>query len=155
MTPLTRTIEVDFDVHQRIEAARRGFNDLPNAVLRRLLGIDRDDTDNQSFVENPVEAPPTHSGASWAKQGVQLYDGTELRVEYAEVVAHGRVSGGRLVFNGAEYDSPSRAAMEVVRERRETPVNINGWKHLFAREPIHGSWESLDQLRDRQLRLAN
>lgn len=35
-----RSIEIDFDVHKRIEMERTSFAETPNAVLRRLLGID-------------------------------------------------------------------------------------------------------------------
>ena len=34
-----RTIKIDFDIHKRIEMERRGFDDPPNAALRRLLGL--------------------------------------------------------------------------------------------------------------------
>jgi hypothetical protein len=35
-----QTIEIDFDVHKRIELERTSFTETPNAVLRRLLSID-------------------------------------------------------------------------------------------------------------------
>ena len=35
-----RSVEIDLDVHKRIELAREGFSETPNAVLRRLLGVD-------------------------------------------------------------------------------------------------------------------
>lgn len=149
MTSATRNIEIDFDVHRRIEAERRSFDDPPNAVLRRLLGIDGND-DNPLEHSSPAQAPealPPDPEASWTKKGLRLRAGTELKVKYSEVEVYGRVAQGRLAFDGGSYDAPSKAVMEVVRERRGNAVSINGWKHLYVREPGHGSWMALDQLR--------
>ena len=33
------TIEIDFDIHKRIEMERQSFTESPNDVLRRLLGL--------------------------------------------------------------------------------------------------------------------
>lgn len=42
-----RTIEVDFDIHQLIELERRNFEETPNDVLRRLLGLSGPNTAEQ------------------------------------------------------------------------------------------------------------
>ena len=146
MASLMRTIEVDFEVHQLIEANRRGFDDPANAVLRRLLRIDGKDI-NHSPTETTPETASKYPDGSWTKRGVHLDSGAELKVSYAEVEAYGRVDGGRLMFDGKGYDAPSPAVMEVVAVRRGKSVSINGWKHLYVRESMHGSWFSLDQLR--------
>jgi hypothetical protein len=147
MASLTRTIEIDFDVHRHIEAARQGFDDPPNAVLRRLLGINNNDTGSQENSSATPGAASTDLGVPWTRKGILLPGGTELQVRYAEVKADGRVTGGKLVLNGKEFDAPSKAVIEVVAQHRGSPVSINGWKHLYARQPGHRSWMSLDHLR--------
>ena len=37
---MKRTIKIDLDVHRRIEAGRKSFDENENAILRRLLGLD-------------------------------------------------------------------------------------------------------------------
>ena len=143
MNTLRRTIEIDFDVHQAIEAERRGFDDPPNSALRRLLKLG-----------SPIgSSPPMDSASanvdSWTGKGVTLPEGTELQVKYAEVEARGRVIGGKLNFDGKGFSRPSPAVMTAIEHVRGDRVNVNGWMYVHAKPPGAEIWTSLAQLRDR------
>lgn len=140
-----RTIEVDWQVRQVIEAERQAYDDPPNAALRRLLGID--------LPERPADvsaSPDTGTGsASWNWKGVTLPEGTELRVKYSEVLAGGHVAKGLLTFDGEDFKTPSQAVMAVVARRRGTSTSINGWKHLHVRLPEESRFKPLSQVREK------
>lgn len=143
MSSLMRSIEVDFEVHQAIELERTGFDDPPNSALRRLLKLDPPD---KPTVQKPVA---TDGGKLWTKRGVELRDGTELRVKYSEVEAIGRVLRGKLTFDGSPFRTPSAAVAAVVERRRGSKVTVNGWDYVYARRPGEREWRSLAQLRSR------
>ena len=146
-----RKIEIDFDVHQKIEAARTSFDDPPNAALRRLLGLRPpkqalSENDATARMQGEVIGPPN---AEWRSKGVALPDGTELHVDYSEVSASGRVVGGRLSFHSKTFRTPSAAVMSVVETARGSAVSaINGWKYLYARLPGEDNWMPLNKIRE-------
>ena len=153
-----RTIEIDFDVHKKIESERRSFEDPPNAVLRRLLGLGEatDSAEASQEIGHVVREGVTQASAGvaprtdygWRGKGVTLPTGTRVLVRYSEVEEEGCVTGGHLTFSGEAYNSPSRAAMAVVqRHRHGRLVNINGWRHIYARVAGESEWKSLDHLR--------
>ena len=154
-----RSIEVDFDVHQAIEAERRSFAETPNAALRRLLGLREaaGDTDNDGSAVGPNEpnrvteqglGPGTPLPKAWRSKGLTLAEGTALMLKYSEVREPGSVSDGNLVFNGEGYSSPSPAAMDVVqRHRGGGPVSINGWLYVYAQRNGESQWRTLADLR--------
>ena len=143
MNALRRTIEIDFDVHQAIEAERRGFDDPPNSALRRLLKL------GSPTGSSPPIRPALANEDSWTKKGVTLPEGTELHVKYAEVEAHGRIIEGKLNFDGKGFSRPSPAVMTVIEHVRGDRVHVNGWMYVYAKRPGEESWTSLAQLRDR------
>ncbi len=59
-----KSIDIDFDVYQAIVANQSGFDETPNAVLRRLLGLKAADATEPS--ERPV-VPHSHEHASVAE----------------------------------------------------------------------------------------
>ena len=151
MNTQMRTIEVDWQVRQMIEAERRAYDDPPNAALRRLLGIDP--AERPLDVSAISEAHYIGTGsASWNWKGVTLPEGTELRVEYSEVRAGGHVARGLLTFDGEGYKAPSQAVMAVVARRRgnsAAPTSINGWQYLHALLPGESRFEPLAQVREK------
>ena len=129
----TRTIEIDFDVHQRIETERKSFEDPPNAALRRLLGLGPPKQDPATNLPSKLVGQPR---AGWKSKGVTLPDGTEIQVSYSEVRASGTVASGHLTFDGKAFRTPSSAVMDVVATARGSAVSaINGWRYLYARLP--------------------
>lgn len=141
-----RTIEIDFDVHQAIEAERRGFDDSPNAALRRLLRLGPAVEPEGGFEDMaaPPLAPP---GRRWVWKGVALPDGTELRLKHPKAKARGRVVHGELNFDGKGYRTPSRAVAEVIRAATGDRSSANGWIHMFAKRPGDESWRPLNEIR--------
>lgn len=146
-----RKIEIDFDVHQKIEAARKSFDDPPNAALRRLLDLGPPKqalsaNDATERMRGNIAGPPN---AEWRSKGVVLPDGTELLVDYSEVSASGQIVGGRLSFHGKTFRTPSAAVMSVVENARGSAVSaINGWKYLYARLPGEDNWMPLNKIRE-------
>lgn len=145
-----RKIEIDFDVHQKIEAARMSFDDPPNAALRRLLGLGspKQAPSGNDATERVPDKIAERPNAEWRSKGVVLPDGTELLVDYSEVRASGRVVGGRLSINGELFRTPSAAVMSAVEAARGSAVSaINGWKYLYARLPGEDEWTRMSNFR--------
>ena len=130
-----RTIEIDFEVHKRIELERQSFAESPNAVLRRLLQI-----------EGP---PPTipREGRPWAGKGVTLPHGTELRMEYNGRVHTGVIQNGAWVVEGDIYSSPSAAAGGVARTKSGKSTSLDGWIYWQAKRPGDAEWAGIATLR--------
>ncbi len=121
-----RTIEIDFDIHKRIEAARNSFAESPNAVLRRLLNVN-----------GAVAVPSANgtSGRSWSSKGVTLPHGTEVRMEYGGQVHVGAIRQGTWVVEGKEYKSPSAAAGGSARTKEGSSPSLDGWLYWQAKRP--------------------
>ena len=71
-----REIEIDLDVHRKIEAGRQSFRESENTILRRLLGIDA----KASAVARPT-APrtPRSSGAYSTALGGTFIEANSLK----------------------------------------------------------------------------
>ena len=146
-----RTIEVDWQVWQVIEAERRGFDEPRNVALRRLLGIAPPELRPEGASDSPEVRQIGVSSTSWNWKGVTLAEGTELRVAYSEVRADGHVARGQLIFDGEGFKTPSQAVMAVVARRRRTssPLSINGWQYLQVLLPGEDRFKPLSQLREK------
>ena len=140
MSTQMRSIEVDFKVHQAIEAERRSFNESPNTALRRLL--------NLGPPEQAGREESTLAGFGWTKSGVTLAEGTRIEVRYSEVRVRGSVSAGQLTLEGHKYRTPSAAVTDIIRQRRGKAVNVNGWKHLYV-SLADGRWVPIAELKVR------
>lgn len=133
-----RTIEVDFDVHKRIELERQSFAETPNAVLRRLLNIDSG---------QPTPKPITPVGRTWAGKGVTLSHGTELRMEYNGRVHTGIIQHGAWMVEGGQYKSPSAAAGGVARTKDGKRTSLDGWIYWQVKRPGDTDWIGIGELR--------
>ena len=152
MSVQVRTVEVDWQVWQVIEAERRGFDEPRNVALRRLLGIDPPELGPAGAPDSPqAHYGIGASGRSWNWKGVTLPEGTELRVAYSEVQADGRVTEGLLNFDGEGFKTPSQAVMAVVARRRRTSSapSINGWQYLHVSLPGETGFKPLLRLREK------
>lgn len=136
----TRTIEIDFDVHKHLEAARTSFSETPNETLKRILGIERCASDAPS--------PNVPQGRPWAWKGVELAHGTELRMDYNGRQHSGIVRNGIWVVESKEYSSPS-AACSVARTKDGRSTPLDGWKYWYVRQPGQMRWTLIDKLRKR------
>ena len=127
----TRQIDIDFDVHKLIEQQRRSFEESPNDVLRRLLGVGP-----VRIVEGEIDRKKQGLNA----RGVFLPAGMKLRktlkgkTHYAEIVDEG------IKYGSKSFASPSAAACEAA-------VNtVNGWK-FWHYERAPGDWVRLTNLK--------
>jgi hypothetical protein len=152
-----RTIEIDFEVHKRIELERRGFTETPNAVLRRLLKIDetvavsKGSATDQRASNVHHRAPNTIStpfgGAPWSGKRVTLPHGTLVQMEYNGRQHSGSIQDGLWVVEGGQYKSPSAAAGGVARTRRGKPTSLDGWIYWRVKRPGDTEWIAIQQLR--------
>lgn len=141
--PQLRTIEIDFDIHKQIEAARKSFDEPPYIALRRLLRL-------PPPVDEPFSSEPeTPSGRSWAESKVELPHGTLLRMEYnrGKQIYEGKIINGKWVVNGRTFDSPSGAASELALTKKGRPTKLNGWLYWKVKRPGEAEWKLLRDLR--------
>lgn len=132
-----RTIEIDFDVHKKIEAERTSFSESPNDVLRRLLRLGN---------ATATEAAKGR-GRSWSGKGVTLPDGTELRMEYNGRRYAGTISDGEWLVEGKRFKSPSAAAGGVAVTKDGTHTRLDGWNYWSVKRPGDGDWIAIRTLR--------
>ena len=135
----TRTIEIDFDVHKRLEAERTSFSESANETLRRLLGIK---TNPINILD--VGAPNTRP---WSWKGVELPHGTELKMDYNGSQYLGIVKNGVWVVENEEFNSPSAAAGGVARTKDGKSTSLDGWNYWFVKAPGQSRWTSINKLR--------
>ena len=153
MTLKTRSISIDFAIHKLIEANRNSFEESPNDVLRRLLGLPK------SPVPTPLALRKSGlnsfgngrtSGRSWCYGGVELPAGTELSLDYPGVKKEvsGVVHNGVWEIEGEQFSSPSRAAITIVSRERGEDISLNGWLYWKIRCPGETEWIALNSLRN-------
>jgi hypothetical protein len=132
-----RTIEIDFDIHKRIELERKSFSETDNAVLRRLLKIEG---------SSPISTPNLN-GRAWSGKGVDLPHGTELRMEYNGCQYTGVINNGIWQVDGKEFKSPSAAAGGVALTKDGRRTSLDGWIYWKAKRPGDTRWKAISQLR--------
>lgn len=134
-----RSVDIDFDVHKRIELARESFSETPNAVLRRLLGLDA------CQAAHKVSAAATMR--AWTGKGVQLPHGTRLRMDYNGRTHEGEILDGSWLIEGQMYSSPSAAAGGVALTKDGKRTNLDGWLYWWALLPDKETWIKLSEMR--------
>ena len=137
----TRTIEIDFDVHKRLETERVSFSETANDTLRRILGIENRST---KVIDMPAPA-----GRPWSGKGVELPHGTELKMDYNGHQYTGRISNGIWIVEDKEFTSPSSAASGVGLTKEGKLTNLDGWKSWYVKLPGQQRWSSIRKLRGR------
>ena len=138
--PNMRSIEIDFDVHQKIEIARRGFEESPNEVLRRLLGL-------TEILQNQALAARLSEGRDWSWKGTTLPHGTELQMEYNGKKYLGVIKDGSWIVAGNAANSPSEAAQLVAETKEGKKPSLNGWVYWQFKRPGERSWKPLQSLK--------
>lgn len=131
-----RTVEIDFDVHKAIEVERKGFDETPNAVLRRLLGLPSCGSKDGLDVGRP-----------WVGKGVTLPHRTEVRMEYNGREHWGSIQNGSWLVEGHSYSSPSAAAGGVARTKAGKNPSLDGWNYWSVKFPDEDDWHPLKALR--------
>lgn len=134
-----RSVDIDFDVHKRIELARESFSETPNAVLRRLLGLDA-----PRAVQAVIGAAAMRA---WSGKGVQLPHGTRLRMDYNGRTHEGEIVDGSWLVEGKQFSSPSAAAGGIARTKDGKRTNLDGWIYWWALLPSEQAWMKLSEMR--------
>jgi hypothetical protein len=140
-----RPIDIDFEVHKRIELERTSFDESANEALRRLLGLGLAAPSSATA----VTSEHTASGRSWAGKGVTLPHSTELKMEYNGSVYLGVIDDGAWLVDGARCKSPSDAAGTVAKTRDGRAPSLNGWIYWQVRRPTDKKWVPVSALRKR------
>ena len=131
-----RQIDIDLEVHKRIELAKRSFSETENEVLRRLLGIE---TTKPHLIQ---------AGRPWSGKGVVLPHGTELQMGYNGQLHHGRIDEGRWLVEGESFSSPSAAAGGVALTKAGKRPSLDGWVYWKVKLPEDSQWVPLATLRE-------
>ena len=135
-----RSIEIDFDVHKCIELERRTFQETPNEVLRRLLGIDK-----------KSRSLGVSTGRPWSGKGVTLPHGTDVRMEYNGRLHIGTIHDGEWLVEGKRFKSPSAAAGGVATTKLGKHPSLDGWEYWQVKRPGDHDWVPISELRKTQL----
>ncbi len=133
-----RTIEVDFDIHKRIELERRGFGESANTVLRRLLGLPNSEVNE--FLSDLSKV------SGWHGEGVSLPPRTLVRMRYNGRSHEGQIVGNVWLVEGQEHHSPSGAASAVARTKAGKPTKLNGWNYWEVKLPDKTEWQEIMDL---------
>jgi len=135
-----RTIEIDFEIHQKIEKERRGFSEPSYKALRRLLNLPE---------KSQPKAPAAVIGRqrSWLGEGVTLPHGSQLRMTYNGRLYSGEISDGKWVVEGREFESPSGAASGNAITKRGRTTRLDGWIYWEVRFPDETNWKRISALR--------
>lgn len=136
-----RTIKIDIDVHKAIEAERESFDEGPNEILRRVLGL------GPTGASVPPKMLPGDAGRAWTGKGVTLPHGSLARFEYNGRWHEGRIDNSEWLVHGSRYKSPSAAACGAARTRSGSQPSLNGWIYWEVRRPDDKVWVRLDSLK--------
>ena len=139
----TRSIEIDFDVHQLIVANQSGFHEQPNAVLRRLLGLEA--------IDQP-RAKPDSEVPIEVRQSTRKHTRGMLRIQATEYPYRNAKEALCTILRHLQRDDPEFLARLAVhpkcigRNRRtlaRRPEDLYpGRSDLYAKhtEPIADGW---------------
>ena len=133
-----RTIEIDFEIHKKIEMERQSFSESPKDVLRRLLGIHRP-------AATPESSPS--GGRPWSGKGVTLPHGSAVRMEYNGTVYAGQIEDGEWVVEGKRFNRPSAAAGGVARTKAGSSPSLDGWVYWQVKRLGDHGWIPISALR--------
>jgi hypothetical protein len=142
-------IEIDWEIHQMIEAERKGFAEPRYLALRRLLGLSA-----PAAAPAPETAPIVQAlgdGMPWTKNGVTIPHGAPARMEYGRgswfQVYEGQFLNGRLVVNDQSFDTLSAAAKALATTKDGKKTSLDGWLYWKVKLPGDTEWRSIGGMR--------
>lgn len=146
-----KTIKIDFEIHQRIEAERRSFDEPEYIALRRLLGLGRPRPGKRSgsasaeggrpFVEDGISIPSGHLARMYYQRKTQKFEGQFVN--------------GKLVVDGEAFASLSSAACSLARTKDGKKPSLNGWNYWEVQDRETGEWIRLCDLRGGEKELSH
>lgn len=132
-------IDVDFEVWKELTVRRKHEGHSYNAVLRDLLGLKPNVSQQLSDAFAPLSSPGKHK--SFVLRDGELVEGTQLRAVYKGTEHTAIIREGRwIAADGAEYGSPSAAASAI------SGTNVNGLRFWHAKRPTDREFTRLDIL---------
>lgn len=143
-----RIIEIDMEVHKKLESARQSFSETDNDILRRLLHM----LPARRYAGQNAQAPnPALSTEDWiwsrSGQRAMLPAGTEVRARYGGQEYKGLIAKGAWVVEGRRFETPSEAIISLARTKEGRQTNLNGWNLWEFKRPHESSWKPLKVLR--------
>lgn len=169
-----KQIEIDLDVHRLIENARVDFEESQNAILRRLLGIDRVASPRMGNQPIPTGNPGVMFRRSVQEPGsladrISTYQASNMsaRISGASPAIRDWTFGGASLPEGTKLQKFLKkqkfeavihsGAIYVNGEYHQSPsaaamavnggVNVNGWDFWEYFDEVTLQWNKLDQLR--------
>ena len=136
-------IMIDLEVHKAIEAERRNFDERPNAILRRLLGLDHQEL--AAVGGGPGTTGDAGNGWSFVDgDGVELVlpNGTELRAVYLGLCVSGAIMNGTWEIGRRRFRLPSRALSND--DSSKGLDGLEDWQNWEVRVPGAQEWRPLD-----------
>jgi hypothetical protein len=170
-----KQIEIDLDIYRLIESVRVDFEETPNTILRRLLGIDRSSSkrpDARVLMRHTlpeVRLYKSQSSSNILSDQISTYQANTIsaRLSGAGLVSRDWVFGGASLPEGTKLQKFSKkqkfeavihnGAIYVNGEYHQSPsaaamavnggVNVNGWDFWEYFDEVTLQWNKLDQLR--------
>jgi hypothetical protein len=136
-------MEVDFDIHKKVEGERRSFDEPQFLALRRLLGLPEIDLSEISA------SPVISTGKAWKDGHVEVPHGAEARMTYGrgKQTFEGRFLDGKLVVGDKSFGTLSEAASGLAVTKYGDHPSLNGWNYWEVRFPGEATWRSMSTLR--------
>jgi hypothetical protein len=137
-------MDVDFDIHKRVEAERRSFDEPQYVALRRLLGLP-----DVSVSAVSANDSSSSAGRPWKDGHVEVPHGSDARMAYGRGKQHfaGKFLDGKLVVDGRSFSSLSDAASTLAVTKYGDHPSLNGWNYWEVRFPGEAEWRAMDTLR--------
>ncbi len=141
-----RVIEIDMEIHKRLETARQSFSETDNDILRRLLHMN---PARKHYPTASAEPPASTEDWIWSRSGqrAMLPAGTEVRARYGGQEFAGVIAKGAWLIEGQRFETPSEAIINLARTKEGQRTNLNGWNLWEFRRPQETSWKPLKVLR--------
>jgi hypothetical protein len=136
-------MDVSFDIHKRVEAERRSFDEPQHVALRRLLGL----PEGQAPADD--ERGPAATGKPWRDGHVEVPHGSDARMSYGRGKQEfaGKFLDGKLVVDGRSFDTLSDAASSLAVTKYGDHPSLNGWNYWEVRFPGETEWRSMTRMR--------
>jgi hypothetical protein len=141
-----RPISIDLEVYKAIEAARESFTEMPNAILRRLLGVDHARSATPPIKTAPEAKQGSAAAIGQAHSAIVVPDGAELRAAYCGVTVTGPVRDGIWEVGGSKFDLPSAELIAGHHKGSEVPADERGWEDWEIRLPGAENWRRVTDL---------
>jgi hypothetical protein len=136
-----QSIMVDLDVHKTIEARRQSFEESPNAILRRILGLDK--VEETRAIDEQAASDQAPDGWLFVDQegrATLLPSGTELRAVYRGLTVSGPITGDAWEIGDRRFRLPPRAVSASDSPGLDA---LDGWQRWEVRLPGAEAWHPL------------